>query len=194
MKRLDEPVLVDWLIKKLDPMYVSQLWQCTLMHSHTAVTSGKARSLLQYVTRSRSEADPKVLAQYIIALLKNNAEEKMRDACLNQLDVFLQPGVQLPPFRAAEQAKQSFLAADSIRCHFCAADTSAFVGDLFAYLKESGMLTDEPAPPVQASGTKARSFFDNNSELRSAEYFLFSVAFEAALFHCGVDWTLTAST
>jgi hypothetical protein len=58
-----------------------------------------------------------VLAQYIIALLKNNAEEKMRDACLNQLDVFLQPGVLPSPFRAAEQAKQSFLAADMINCH-----------------------------------------------------------------------------
>jgi RNA-binding protein 26 len=70
-----------WLIKALEPMY-----ECSSMNSPGL--------LVQELTQScRCDADPEVLSDYVLALLKHDAAEaELRTMFVQQLQDFLETG------------------------------------------------------------------------------------------------------
>ena len=76
------PQLKPWLVRTLEPM-------CVLSSAPSSPFSDGCRS--------RCDAEPGALADYILALLKHNAPENdMRKELTSQLDEFLEKGLRCP--------------------------------------------------------------------------------------------------
>jgi hypothetical protein len=71
---LDNDKMLLWLSKELEPMYMLSLFSSTLTFFHTL----------------RCEADPDVLAKYVLALLKHEANNlDLKSHCVAELRDFL---------------------------------------------------------------------------------------------------------
>ncbi|SDA02502.1 BZ3501_MvSof-1269-A2-R1_Chr12-3g03646 [Microbotryum saponariae] len=112
--------LRQWLLQQLEPMQVNFDWWFSV------VLYGARELIGQLLDANSSDADPHVLAEYVLALLKHGAPfEQLKKHCASQLQEFLGP------------------------------QTSAFISRLFFYLTSASTSSTKPDGPVPFSSSSS---------------------------------------